>query len=45
MQGVVDGVVFVEVGVEFLSGFGVLGGGVVGGEVAVLGYFRRFGGP
>ena len=36
MEGVVDGVVVVDGGVDFLGGFGVLRGAVVGGEVAVL---------
>ena len=45
MQGIVDGVVVVDVGVEVLSGFGMLVCGVVCREVAILGEFWRFGGP
>lgn len=37
MQGVVDGVIVVDAGVDGLGGGGVEGGRVVGGEVAVLG--------
>jgi len=36
VQGVVDGVVVVDTGVEGLRGLGVFGGGVFGGEVAIV---------
>ena len=44
MEGIVDGVVVVDVGVEVLSRFGVFIGGMVCREVAILGDFWRFGG-
>ncbi len=41
MEGVVDGVVVVDAGVDVLRGLRMFGGAVVGGEVAEL---REFGG-
>ena len=44
MEGVVDGVVVVNAGVNILDGLGVFRGAVIGGEVAELGEFRGSGG-
>ncbi len=44
MEGIVDAIVVVDGGINFRGGLGVFGGGVFGGEVAVLGDFGGFGG-